>query len=318
MSDNVLRIALRLHPAGYRREMAAELATVFADSTAGAGRWATGRELLDLAAHGLRLRLGLGSAGALGRAAGLAAPFAAGTVAAGVAYTLSWSLWSRDANGYHLAHSLSFGGTDQYGAIVSVLAVLSALFGRWTAARLLAPVSVLVALWTFVSDETAYPPLHLTAYTATNFGPRLLWLLILLAAPRDLLGPRSWRGALQVGAGLVVGSVLFSETSGFWPVDFVRPVLEGPGFALVLFTAELTLLLLARSALQRGQYGPAGAALAGAPVLLLVLVLAAGQLWKDFLPTVLVMLGVVAAALLAARRLSPTVGTGGQRPPTAG
>ncbi|MFJ5924577.1 hypothetical protein ACIQF6_18460 [Kitasatospora sp. NPDC092948] len=77
MSGLGLKLALLLHPAAYRRERGGELAAVFTDSTAGAGRWTTARETVDLAGHGVRLRLGLSSDGVLAQLAAPAAPFAA-------------------------------------------------------------------------------------------------------------------------------------------------------------------------------------------------------------------------------------------------
>ncbi|AUG76995.1 hypothetical protein CFP65_2142 [Kitasatospora sp. MMS16-BH015] len=317
MTGSALRITLRLHPTAYRREMGAELSAVFADATAGAGRWATGRELLDLAAHGLRLRLGLGSSGAPAHAAGLAAPFAAGALAAEVASLVSGWRWGWEGMDFALTHPMSSGGQEQYSGLLGLLALLAALSGRWTAARLLAPVAVLALLWNFVFNDFRDWTPHGLVFVASNYGPRLLWLLILLAAPRDLLR-RSWRSALTVLAGAATGSLLFWQTSGFWPFLSLRPVLDGPAFALVLCTVELALLLAAPAALRQGRYGPAGAALAGAPVLSLVLALAANQLWKDFLPTALVLLAVVAAAVPAANRLRRAVGAGDRLPPTAG
>ncbi|MFJ3220911.1 hypothetical protein ACIPLC_33935 [Kitasatospora sp. NPDC086801] len=72
-----LRLALRTYPAAYRAEHGEEITAVHADATAGAGRLATIRETVGIAAYGLRVRTGITASNTAGRLLATTAPLAA-------------------------------------------------------------------------------------------------------------------------------------------------------------------------------------------------------------------------------------------------
>ncbi|MER6301847.1 hypothetical protein ABT247_20110 [Kitasatospora sp. NPDC001539] len=335
MNDRALRGALRLYPAKYRREWGEEITAVFAGITAGAGGWAVARELFDLAGHGVRARLGLRSGGTFARLAAMAAPFAA-AAAAGISlmdlYMLArdWlrhgdaALWVPSAPPFCYAYWIGRGSEALYLAMAG-----AAVFGRWTLARLLGPVAVLLAVVTWLVDNFDYLSHHHTAWIRSlveltfQIGPQALWVLILLAAPRDLLGPATWRRGLAAVAGVLVGGVLWGHTFMFGlfrSLSMLDGVLS-PAFPVY----ELVLLLVAVVGLRRGRYAPAAAALAGAPIGLVSLVLTVHALWSPYSRDgaaaqlgVLLAVGVVGAIIAVAveSRWAPTAP--GRRPPTAG
>ncbi|MGF1431685.1 hypothetical protein, partial [Kitasatospora sp. LaBMicrA B282] len=271
MSGRGLALALRLHPGGYRRERGAELAAVFAESTAGASRRAVALELLDLAAHGLRLRLGLGSAGALARSAALAAPFAA---TAAAATTLMWQvtrLWLPLQHAGVLGPMLRALVTstrpdfwlDQVGVLLTLGSALAAGLGRWTTARLAGLVSLPVLLTRvalYLPESTSWAEgdwPRLIALVLIWYGPQVLWLLVLLAAPRDLLGPPTRRRTGTALAGALFGGFVLNSALGLGPVRALNSGLASELPAAVLGAAELALLAAAVPALRRGRPGPA-------------------------------------------------------------
>ncbi|MFI9325792.1 hypothetical protein ACIGXI_39260 [Kitasatospora aureofaciens] len=335
MSDRALRGALRLYPAKYRREWGGEIAAVFAGTTAGASRWAVARELFDLAGHGVRARLGLRSGGTLARLAAMAAPFAA-AAAAGISlmdlYMLArdWlrhgnaALWVPSAPQFYYAYWIGRGSQALF-----LAAAAAAVFGRWTLARLLGPVAVLLAVVTWLVANLDFMTHHHTVWISSliglviQVGPQALWVLILLAAPPDLLGPATWRRGLAAAAGVLVGGVMWGHT---YMYDLFRSLsmLDGalrPAWPV----CELVLLLVAVPVLRRGRYAPAAAALAGAPVGLVSLVMTIHALWSQYSrDEAMAELGVLAAvavvgvvtAVVVESRWNPTAPEG--RPPTAG
>ncbi|MDH6117650.1 hypothetical protein ABH930_002989 [Kitasatospora sp. GAS204A] len=336
MSGLGLKLALLLHPAAYRREWGEELAAVFADTTAGTGRWTTAREAVDLAGHGLRLRIGLGSDGLPAQLAALAAPFAA---TAAVAWGLvsqpgpmsvlmllgprHWrqfgmlDLWP-SATGLQLASYW----LDQAGLLLLLLAAVAAVCGRWTMARSSGVVGLLATLSGDVmelTDSMSWAEGHwaqLIARAFAWFGPQVLWALIPLAAPRDLLGPAARRRSWSALAGALTGGVLLDTALGMGPVRWLGYG-AGAVVALVLGATELALLAVAVPALLRGRYGPAAAALAGSPVVVLMLFIAGCFLWKTAGPDAAVaLLGVATLLTAGLSRWRPTIPD--RRPPTAG
>ncbi|WP_051732855.1 hypothetical protein [Kitasatospora phosalacinea] len=215
-----LRAVLALYPARYRRDRGAELAEVFADTTAGAGRLGTAREALDLAAYGLRLRTGLTSTALGGRLLAAAAPLLAGATAGLVALPGDVRFWrvraaaraGFDAPWTALPDNLALLGLT----VVPALLAVAAAFGAWRAVRTLAGTVVLLAVVRLgVRLATANvrpggpwltePNVWLLLLDATALLPYLAAGALILAAPADLLErPRRLPVLTGAAAGLLV------------------------------------------------------------------------------------------------------------------
>jgi len=344
MSGLGLKLALRLHPAAYRHERGEELAAVFEDSTAGATRWATARETFDLAGHGVRQRIGLGADRLPARLAALAAPFAA-TAAAPLVQggildnlvdqarfdgidSMGRALWptypsSAPFPGYPgPGYLLTLHWLGMAGLLFYLVSACAAAFGRWSTARLIGPLGLAASLSAGAMEMALSPSWDYGAWSvlvtraAVLYGPQTLWVLIMLAAPRDLLGPATqWRTRSALAG--VLGALVFTEALG---IGVLAHWTYGPfseALALILDAAELTLVAVAVPALLRGRYGPAAAALAGAPVLCVLLLTAFNYLWKNAgHGTALALLGVVAALAVVLSRRRPMLPD--RRPPKAG
>ncbi|MFG2820695.1 hypothetical protein ACGFX4_14855 [Kitasatospora sp. NPDC048365] len=305
---------LRLYPAAYRGERGAELAGVHEELMAGAGRWERLRGLGDLAGYGLRLRFGLGAAGLLARLLAVAAPFAAGALLGRALFTVEDIVLV----GRVLRHYAVFGDgslpslLDRAGTAVLALAAVAALFGRWAAARAAAWVGVVLAVVSgagmCVADAHLRGGAEALLGAVTVGGPQLLWALMLLAAPRDLLPPVSWRSVAALCAGaLMAGPMLYGAFYGLlgWGTLFAADWMLPLGPALV--AGELVLLVAAVPALLRGRLLPAAWLVATLPMMLPGVVPYAVRTGLG--PTgVLVLLSVVAAgAVLLGRYWHPVV-----------
>ncbi|MFI5531433.1 hypothetical protein ACIA8O_23160 [Kitasatospora sp. NPDC051853] len=252
-----LRTALALYPARYRRDRGEEIAEVFADVTAGAGRLATAREALDLAAYGLRMRTGLTATALGGRLLAVGAPLLAGTL-------VGLSVLPRlgDERMFQVKHAARAGLGAPWGelagnlallglAVVPVLLALAAASGAWRAARVLgAGVALLAAVrladiaaglegpdgwnaWLFFCDATAVVPY-------------LVGGALLAAAPAELLEPRGRADRLLILAGAAAGFAVTRAQGGYstrnlmdgwWPVALLLVPL-----VLMLFAARERLL----------------------------------------------------------------------------
>lgn len=187
----LLQLALRAYPRASRADHARELSAIFAEATAGRGRTAALREALDVAGHGLRLRCGLGGQGRgseiVARAVPLAVTLIATQGAAYVLYMAGLLLTPHQFGRLALGDRLELG--DVVGATLTWVAVLALLrSGRWGAARILATIGT----WAQVPVVlTALPALFdsRTAAVCESLLPSLFVWLLLLAAPRDVLGP---------------------------------------------------------------------------------------------------------------------------------
>ncbi|MFI9271722.1 hypothetical protein ACIGXM_13535 [Kitasatospora sp. NPDC052896] len=330
MSGRGLKLALLLHPAAYRRERGEELAAVFADTTTGVGRWATAREVVDLAGHGVRLRLGTSSDGVLAQLAALAAPFAAtAAVAGGLASQLrDMASWQRHGMltqvlgaEYGSCNVVFLAG--QCGLLLSLVAAVAAVFGRWATARLSGLVGLLLTLTCVINQGmTAVGWADLWAYrlvheVALPYGPQALWVLILLAAPRDLLGPATRRRTWSALAGALVGGFVLNTALGLGPVTSLNYGTASMALALALGATELALLAAAGPAGLRGRYGPAAAALAGSPIAFLMLFMTIGQVWKNGgHATAVALLGAAVLLAVALCRWLPRLRD--RQPPTSG
>ncbi|OKI24746.1 hypothetical protein [Streptomyces sp. CB03911] len=306
ISDTALRAALRCYPAGYRRERGEELAAVFADSTAGAGRAATLREAFDLGAYGLRLRTGLTSTGLPGRALATVAPFAVGAAAGHAGLVLV--ITALDG----LPDPRAGGQTWLLLALLSVLpvvAVLGVLFGSWKPARMLAlpaatvaPVAVVLGYWAATREM---PNLSLFARMSAFSVPAVLWGLSVPAAPADLLGRVTGRQRL-----LVLGAFLFGA------VQSAAPGLSRLGTAGGVAPLQLLMVgaaVLAYVGVRRGQVLPLALLLALAPPALGIFAVEAGNTLgssRVLLPfALLVAAGVAAAVRLTRPKASEVTGS---------
>ncbi|MFD0276581.1 hypothetical protein ACFVHB_22120 [Kitasatospora sp. NPDC127111] len=221
-----LRTALALYPGRYRRDRGEELAVVFADTTAGAGRLAALRELVDLGAYGLRLRTGLTSTSAGGRLAALTAPLAAGAAAGMAVFLQLAASWLR-LELPDRAGEVPFFLVIAAMAALPVLGGTAALFGRWAAARLLAggtALAVLAHLAMLAAVSPSGSRLWVAGYAFQYEGAFLLWSLVLLAAPADALPSPTWRerGLLLVSA--VASPVAIYALDAYAPWSTIEPL----------------------------------------------------------------------------------------------
>ncbi|WP_329566585.1 hypothetical protein [Kitasatospora sp. NBC_01266] len=245
--QKALRLALHCYPRRYRIERGAEIADVFAETTEAAGRLARARELYGVAAYGSRLRLGLTSSQPAGRLFGTAAPLVAGAWA-GISLL---GLYIVLTDGLPIDH-LSVHAVLWYAQyVLAGPALLAALFDRWTLVRgialLAAGATVLLNVgWAAVlmPDGVAYLP----GWVLRQAAP-LVWPLLLLAAPRDLLdldlrraGRRGRWPALALAPGAGIVSV----------VGQTARVASGPLTPWAELGATLALILVTVAVLRRG------------------------------------------------------------------
>ncbi|WP_354641873.1 hypothetical protein [Kitasatospora camelliae] len=306
MGDRMLRAALRCYPAGYRRERADEIAEVYAGTTAGAGRVARLWELAGIAGYGLRVRTGLTSAGTPGRLLAEAAPMVLAVVLGLVLpYLIGLGLHPRLTVRRFSPASLPF--LLSLGSVVP--AAVAALAGRWTVARALAVVAgagwvavVVHDAWWILSRPRIYDG-SLLIDIALELFP-VLWAVLLVAAPPDLLGRVAWR-RLGVAALLTGAVAVLQWTGGLY-------LISPEGAALAAVVAALALLPAVY-----GRLLPAAISLAALPPLLTASVWYL-HLWLPGLRLLaLVLVAALAASVVAVRlalylRRRPTV------PPAAG
>jgi hypothetical protein len=302
-ADTALRAALRLYPAAYRRDRGEELAAVFHDTTAGAGRTATLREAFDLAAYGLRVRTGLTSSGLPGRALAQVAPFAVGAAAGHASLVLVVTAFTgvpdpRDGRETWLLLALL--------SVLPVLALAGALFGRWRPARLLGAPAVTLAPVALVLGYRAatggMPNLSLLGVMSVVAVPAACWILMVPAAPADLLGRVTWRMRL-----LMVAALLFGALQAAAPGLFRLGTAGGVAPVGVLVAG---LGVLGYVGARRGQVLPLTLLLALAPSALGVLVVEAGNSLGAS-PALLPVLLLVAAGVAVTLRLTRPRGPAG-------
>ncbi|KUN02450.1 hypothetical protein AQI95_26900 [Streptomyces yokosukanensis] len=249
-----LRWALRCHPAAYRARHEAELTAIYAEVTRGAGRLGRLREAFDIAGHGLRQRTGLGSDRTAGQILAQAAPSAIAVAAGGSVVNLLWLFapgvrtlsWSSFPEAVVLADQVLV-------PLLWLAALAGAWTGRWTAARTLAvPATVLrladvpLLLLAHPGGQPAYPAAVLSLMVPLLTGA------VVLAAPRDLLGPCRHRHAAIAGAGAL--AVLL------WGAQFCNLYYALPGGPRAVHTLWAGALALAL--LLSGRDRPAAAGLA--------------------------------------------------------
>ncbi|MER7771627.1 hypothetical protein [Kitasatospora sp. NPDC096140] len=304
-----LRAALQLFPAGYRRVNGDEMVAVFADATAEADRSAVAREVFDLAAYGLRVRLGLTGSSVIGRVLALAAPMVAGALAGSglvpwvadpdrATFQLTWDR-------SYTSYAMTFAP-----AVAAMLLGAAAVLGRWTAVRVIALVQAVLGLT--VLAQAFGGPLFIDwwwmGYVGMATLPAALAAVLLLAAPTELLPRPTWRtrgtvlGAVA-GGGLLVALQRWDDTT--FPLD-------RQWFVVLL----LVPLLLTFTAL-RGRELPAAV---GVAVLSLTTFASLFNIWREsrgisqLLPVALPVVGLLVIVAVAVHR----IGRGGAGGPGAG
>ncbi|MDJ0382042.1 hypothetical protein [Streptomyces sp. G-G2] len=188
---------LRLYPAGFRREFGDEIAEAYHDATREAGPLTRLREGCDIAAHALRMRLGLGSAQRGGRLFAAVAPFALAATASYAASNLASTIadWRLSNNPEYL-DPLTYATSAGY--LVALVGAVVALCGRYTGALWALAGTAGTALSVLVTVLPADRPVpwQLPAFLLLP----MLSVLLPLACPPDLRPSRRIRSAAGVAA----------------------------------------------------------------------------------------------------------------------
>lgn len=232
----MIRLILRLYPPRYRRAFGEEILAVHRQTAAGASRTDRFRDAADIAAHAVRIRLGLSSATPAGRLLASAAPYAVGAAAVGCG--LHVTRWYA---GVVASPSPVHLTADTWSALLLtsalvVVGAITALAGRWHAGVVAVAVGLAGLAAAVVVSGRAYGDPVVTPAMA------LLTALIVLACPPDLRpGPRACAaaGATAAVAWLPLVAVQahvlpVSTDYGLWPL-------------LVLAAAGLVLALRSKS-----------------------------------------------------------------------
>lgn len=296
-SSGLLRAALQLYPARYRRERGEELAEVFADTTAAGSRAAVAREVLGLAVYGLRVRLGLTGGSAAGRLLALVAPMIAGAVVgatmvpwvATLERTTRWLAWD-DSFGNHVRAFAP--------PAAALLLGVAALLGRWTAVRVTALLLGAVGLYDL--GLAVWRPESFDVWWVGYIGmatlPFVAAAVLLVAAPTDLLPRPNLRTAGLVLVSAVVGGLLQAVQN--W--DDTTFSLDLQWFVVLLIAPMLLTL-----AGLRGRMGPAAVGLA---MLVLTGPGSVFNIWREsrgishLLPVAVPVLALLVLVALAERR----------------
>ncbi|WP_193581916.1 hypothetical protein [Streptomyces mobaraensis] len=213
-------VLLRLYPAGFRRAFGDEIAESYREATEGAGRRARLREAADIAAHAVRLRLGLGSAHPGGRLAAVTAPFALAATATYAAFNLIVS-----AADWYAMHTA--GTADDFGTfptltngchLLTLIGAVVALAGRHLPGLLCAVAGAVGGSATFLFWVWPLPPGTRWDLAGFLLTPVLVAALP-LACPPDLRPARRVRGlagmlALTAWAVLLVAAVAVINPPG--------------------------------------------------------------------------------------------------------
>jgi hypothetical protein len=272
-SHRLLTRILRLYPENYRHRHEAEIAGTYMAATTAATRAETLREALDVACHGLRVRLRLTSDHYGGAVVAAALPYVLGSVL-GLSGSMFYLLFKAGTNAHHEYFPVMVAGFRSstgdkiltyapLSALIPAAAlVLAALAGHWILARWLAAATVVAAVVTItvvfefrrgnhIDVLTTFPgfemPLMLAAFAA-----------MVLAVPTDARSLANQR-VLTIAVALTVAGLL--------QLAWFRE-----GFAWSLITAmpgvvALTLVVALAAGL-RDALVPGSAALACAPWLI--------------------------------------------------
>ncbi|MFF4732096.1 hypothetical protein ACFY3M_43940 [Streptomyces mirabilis] len=245
-----LRWALRFHPAAYRAEHEAELSAIYAEATKEAGPLGRLREALDVAGHGLRRRTGIGSDRTAGQVLAHAAPLTVAVATGGSVANLLWFF----APGIRTPRSSSLPGVlflaNQGLMPLLWLAALAAVWtGRWSAARALVVPATLLRLADLPLLLLAHLFTSTYAGAALNLTVPLLTGAVVLAAPRDLLGPsQPQRAAIAGTTALAVALWVALLVSVYYPLTggpLITHTFWAGAFAVALLFSRRDRLLAA-------------------------------------------------------------------------
>ncbi|OON77291.1 hypothetical protein [Streptomyces tsukubensis] len=262
-----LPLPVRLYPASYRRANGAEAAATYADVTEGAGLAVRAAEAAGLTGHALRMRAGLTSDRTFPRVAALAAPIVV-AVSAGLSAAQLFRVADSEPPGTldGLGRLAGLPTGWAWGTGLLMLAVLlAAVSGRWTLAKVLgcsAAVAILAVRVIWFSAHMAEMLVSMLTAIVLDVGlPQVLWAVLLVAAPKDLLddsprtratlpavavgtyavatigwreGPLSW---LPLFAALVAVALAFNHRDRLFPAAVALAVLP---LLLITYTSELS------------------------------------------------------------------------------
>ncbi|WP_431679934.1 hypothetical protein [Kitasatospora sp. KL5] len=309
MTTPMLAAALRLYPASYRAERGAEIAAVYADATSGAGRLAAARETAGIAGYGLRLRTGLTSASPAGHLLATAAPM---VLAVGAAMALL-DLAALTAAGPSVVMGRGSGFVPALVAdAAQIAAAVAVLAGRWAVARLMVVPVLLGAagsglqLYAWLTAPSVGPFGSVVVQVVAQVLPPLIWAVLVLGAPPDLLGRVRPRRAALGGAVAFAALLLDHAFNNF---------AMGPATPVVVLLLSVAPAVLGLAVMARGRRLPAAVVVALLPVT------AAEDLWGLFVvlgaarafAVALVGAAVLGAATALVFRRSRSV----ERPPAA-
>ncbi|MDH6111558.1 hypothetical protein P3T36_006738 [Kitasatospora sp. MAP12-15] len=182
--------ALRLLPSRYRAEHGDELTVIALQAGEDAGRLGGWREAADIAAHALRLRVGLSPDRAAARFIALAAPLAVAIAAGSNVAVLSHDLQAPAALFAGDANHRVLSAFRLVMELVWPTALVAVWLDRWTAARVFAGFGGLLAL-AYLPLCALTIPWGLAGQRVMVVGFSLSWVLtglFMAIAPRDLLG----------------------------------------------------------------------------------------------------------------------------------
>jgi hypothetical protein len=278
---------VRLYPAEYRAAHGQEIIDVHREMTADMPRPARLRADADLAAHALRVRLGLDSASPAGRFFALAAPFAlaAGAVDSGLQLT-GWYAGVVLSPAPVRVQLFAMDGAWSLYMLLSLLVCVGAvvaLTGRWGPGVGMAVCGLLGTAVQWAAGARVYDE------GATAAVAALLTVAVVLACPPDRRDDRrlsaaagamaaaGWFPVVVVDAGTYTGAFSVTTDYGAWPM-------------LVLAFTGAVLALRARSSGLREM----GAMAVGSPPLVAY---SCATAWGDLRPVLgtLLLLSVVAA-----------------------
>ncbi|MEY9934631.1 hypothetical protein ABH926_009299 [Catenulispora sp. GP43] len=273
-AQRLLTPALRLYPKSYRDQQGSEIAGTYTAATAGATRAEILREALDVARHGLRVRLRLTSDRYGGAVVGAALPYVLGSVA-GLSGVMLYLMFRGGINTHHedFLFRIRFEtGQGSDGAVlayipVSVLAAasamaLSALVGRWALARWFAVATLVAAAVTIAVVFELRRGAHI--YVLTTFPGFEMPLMLAAFAALVLAVPPEARAL--AGHRIPTIAVALAVTG------MLQLAWQREGFAWSLITAMpgvvAAVLALALAAGLRNGLAPGAVALACGPWLI--------------------------------------------------
>ncbi len=250
----MIGLVLRLYPRRYRREYGEEILAVYQQTAAEVSPVGRFREAADIAAHAMRLRLGLSSATAAGRLLARAAPWAVGAAAAYCGMHLSrWYAGVVASPGPVYVAADAWSALLLASALVFVGAV-TALTGRWHAGVVALAIGLAGLAVAAVVSGPAFGDPKVTPAMA------LLTALVVLTCPPDLRpgpGPCAAAGTMAAAAWLPVtamyaGVLPVSTDYGLWPLLVLAATglawalrSRSPGLAETAATAAACPLFLA-------------------------------------------------------------------------